>query len=129
MASESKRHRIERMHDEYRILCEEFPAPACALYFTNPFELLTATILSAQTTDKRVNTVTPSLFSRYPGPAELAAARVEDVEDIIRPLGFYHAKSRNIVAMAHDVHERFGDTVPHTMDELTSLPGVGRKKK
>lgn len=127
MVSESKRHRIERMHDEYRILCEEFPAPACALHFTNPFELLTATILSAQTTDKRVNTVTPSLFSRYPGPAELAAARVEDVEDIIRPLGFYHAKSRNIVAMAHDVHERFGGTVPHTMDELTSLPGVGRK--
>ncbi|MCH9277054.1 endonuclease III [Bifidobacterium amazonense] len=127
MPRETKRARLERMHAEYALLCEEIPAPKCALDFSNPFQLLVATVLSAQTTDKRVNTVTPALFAAYPDAAALAAARPEDVEDIIRPLGFYRSKAAHLLGLAAGLDREFDGVVPRTMDELTSLPGVGRK--
>ena len=127
MPRESRGARIGRMHDEYAILCSMFPAPRCALEFTTPFELLVATMLSAQTTDRRVNTVTPLLFSRFPSAQDLWRAKPEDVEDIIHPLGFYHTKARNLQAMAGIMTTRFHGVVPDSMADLTSLPGVGRK--
>ena len=86
-----------------------------------------ATVLSAQTTDKRVNTVTPALFAAYPTPEALAAADPRLVEGIIRPIGFYHAKTRNIIALSAQLESRFAGRVPDTMEELVTLPGVGRK--
>ena len=127
MPRESKRARLRRMHDEYAILCRVIPEPACALDFDSPFQLLVATVLSAQTTDKRVNTVTPALFTAYPTPAALAAADPQRVEDIIRPIGFYHTKTRNIIALSAQLESRFAGRVPSTMEELVTLPGVGRK--
>ena len=115
------------MHQEYEQLCVEIPDPKCALNFNSPFELLVATVLSAQTTDKRVNMVTPELFGEYPGPAELAAANPEHVEDIIRTIGFFRTKARNIIGLAHELCVRFGGEVPADMASLVSLPGVGRK--
>ena len=127
MPRESKSARLQRMHAEYALLCEEIPEPRCALNFTSPLQLLIATVLSAQTTDRRVNTVTPELFAAYPTAAAMAAARPEDVEEIIRPLGFYHAKTRHLLGLAAALEERFGGEVPRAMDQLVTLPGVGRK--
>ena len=127
MPRESKSARLERMRAEYALLCEEIPTPKCALDFSNPLQLLIATVLSAQTTDKRVNTVTPALFAAYPTAAALAAARPEDVEDIIHPLGFYRSKTKNLLGLAAALDADFHGEVPRTMDELTALPGVGRK--
>jgi endonuclease-3 len=104
-----------------------YPDAHCELDFRDAWELVQATILSAQCTDKRVNMVTPSLFSTYPSPAALAAARQEDVEDIIRTTGFFRNKARNLIAMAGVVDERHGGQVPASMDDLVKLPGVGRK--
>jgi endonuclease-3 len=115
------------MQEEYALLCEEIPEPKCALDFSTPLQLLIATVLSAQTTDKRVNTVTPILFSEYPSAADLAAASPERVEDIIHPLGFYRSKSAHIIALADQLQERFDGVVPQRMEELVTLPGVGRK--
>ena len=94
MPRESKKARIARMHQEYEQLCVEIPDPKCALNFNSPFELLVATVLSAQTTDKRVNMVTPELFGDYPRPAELAPAHPEHVEDILRTIGFLRSACR-----------------------------------
>ena len=127
MPRESKRARIQRMHEEYALLVEAFPHPKCALDFTSPLQLLIATVLSAQTTDKRVNTVTPELFSRFPDAASLAAANPQDVEDIIHPLGFYRSKTKHLLGLAVVLRDRFGGEVPDTMDSLVTLPGVGRK--
>lgn len=127
MPRESKTSRLQRMHDEYAVLCAVIPNPQCALNFTNPFQLLVATVLSAQTTDKRVNTVTPALFEAYPKPHDLAAANPEHVEELIRTLGFFHAKARNIIALSHELDTRFDGVVPRTMEDLITLPGVGRK--
>ena len=124
---ESKTARIARMHDEYDILRQVIPAPKCALHFSTPLQLLIATVLSAQTTDKRVNTVTPELFATYPTAAALANANPAQVEDIIHPLGFYRSKTQHLLGLAAALDERFDGDVPHTMEELTSLPGVGRK--
>jgi len=99
----------------------------CALTHAGPFELLVATILSAQCTDERVNMVTPALFRRYPTAANLAGARAADVEQLIQPTGFFRAKTTAIIAMAQDVVARFGGEVPATMDALVTLRGVGRK--
>ena len=129
MPRESKKARIARMHQEYEQLCVEIPDPKCALNFNSPFELLVATVLSAQTTDKRVNMVTPELFGEYPGPAELAAANPEHVEDIIRTIGFFRTKARNIIGLSHELCVRFGGEVPADMASLVSLPGVGRKPR
>ncbi len=93
----------------------------------SPWELLMATILSAQCTDQRVNQVTPNLFSRYPKAGDLAVAKVSDVEQIIKSTGFYKSKARNILACSQAVVSRHGGAVPQTMEELVVLPGVGRK--
>jgi len=111
-------------------LAVEYPGDAkslCALRHDGPFQLLAATILSAQTTDERVNMVTPELFRRYPTPARLAAAVPEELEAVIRSTGFFRSKARSLIGMAQGVVERFGGEVPADLDDLTSLPGVGRK--
>lgn len=104
-----------------------YPEAVCELDHTNAFELLAATILSAQCTDARVNMVTPVLFARYPTPEDLAAADPEDVEEIVRSTGFYKAKTRSLMGMASALVERHGGEVPHAMKDLVQLPGVGRK--
>jgi endonuclease-3 len=112
------------------VLAEEYPGSAkelCALVHDSPFQLLAATILSAQTTDEAVNSVTPTLFARYPTPADLAAADPADVETIIHPTGFFRAKTRSIIGMAAALEERFGGQVPSAMEDLVTIPGVGRK--
>ncbi len=108
-------------------LLAEYPDAHCALDFENPYQLLVATILSAQCTDKRVNMVTPALFKEYPTPRALAAARQEDVEDLIRSTGFFRNKARSLIGMAGAVTHEHGGRIPDTMEALTGLPGVGRK--
>lgn len=110
-----------------RILGETYPYAVAELDFDNPFELLVATVLSAQTTDVRVNTTTPELFARYPDAAALASARIEDVEDIVRPLGFYRSKAKAIVNLAAQLMTDYRGQVPGRLEELVKLPGVGRK--
>jgi endonuclease-3 len=108
-------------------LTEEYPDARCELDHRNPYELLAATILSAQCTDARVNMVTPTLFGRYPTPEDLAVARPDDVEDIVRSTGFYKNKTRSLIGMAQALVERFGGEVPSSMADLVTVPGVGRK--
>ncbi|HET7189414.1 MAG TPA: endonuclease III [Gemmatimonadaceae bacterium] len=108
-------------------LLATYPDAHCALDFTNAFELLCATILSAQCTDKRVNMVTPALFARYPDAAALAAANPEELEEIIRSTGFFRSKAKSLIGMATGLMDRHGGEVPADMDALTALPGVGRK--
>ena len=109
------------------ILGETYPYAVAELDFESPYQLLVATVLSAQTTDVRVNSVTPTLFRRYPTPEDLAQARVEDVEDLIQPLGFYRAKTRSIRNLAGQLVDEFDGEVPSTVEELIKLAGVGRK--
>ncbi|MDP1603447.1 MAG: endonuclease III, partial [Legionella sp.] len=109
------------------LLNRHYPAAGCSLAFSTPLELLVATILSAQCTDERVNKVTPTLFSRYPGAAAYAAAASADIEQEIRSTGFFRNKAANIVAAAARIVARHGGEVPRTIEELTALPGVGRK--
>ena len=127
MARESKGARAERAAEAFGLLAAEYPDARCALTHTNAYQLGVATILSAQTTDVRVNLVTPALFERYPTPAHLADARPEDVEEIIRSTGFFRNKTKNIVGFAQGVTEDHDGQVPRMMKELTALPGVGRK--
>ena len=127
MVRESKGARAERAAEVFGLLTGEYPDAHCALTHTDAYQLGVATILSAQTTDERVNMVTPILFERYPTPAQLADARAEDVEEIIRSTGFFRNKTKNIIGFAQGVTDRHGGNVPSTMDELTALPGVGRK--
>jgi endonuclease III len=111
-------------------LAEEYPGTAtelCALDHSNPYELLVATILSAQTTDERVNMVTPAVFAKYPRPADLAAADPAELETIIQSTGFFRSKTRSLMGMAAALVERFGGEVPHKLSDLVTLPGVGRK--
>ena len=117
----------DRAPEIYRRLHERFPDAHCALDYTSPFQLLIATILSAQCTDKRVNMVTPALFARYRTPADLAAARPEELEEMIRSTGFFRAKAKSLIGMATGLAERYGGSVPASMEELVRLPGVGRK--
>ena len=105
----------------------EYPDARCELNHRNPFELLAATILSAQCTDERVNMVTPALFRRYPDPESLAAANPADVEEIVHSTGFYRAKAANLIGMATGLVERFGGEVPSATEDLVTLAGVGRK--
>src|SRR5262245_23763099 len=119
-----------RARETIRRLADEYPGSAnelCALDHHNAFELLTATILSAQTTDVRVNMVTPALFARYPTADDPAAAHPRDVEDMVRSTGFYQNKTKSIIGMAQGVVERFDGDVPSDLDDLVTLPGVGRK--
>lgn len=108
-------------------LKEAYPEAICSLVYSDPLQLLIATRLSAQCTDARVNLVTPELFGKYKTLDDLANAEVEDVERIIRSCGFYHDKARDIVGIAKKIKSDFGGEVPSTIEELTSLPGVGRK--
>lgn len=108
-------------------LARYYPDAHCALHFTNPFELLVATILSAQCTDDRVNIVTPALFAKYGTPVKMAKAPVEDVEKLIHSTGFYKNKAKNLVACAQALVRDHKGEVPRSLDELTALAGVGRK--
>jgi endonuclease III len=108
-------------------LAREYPGAECALVHDNPFQLLTATILSAQTTDENVNKVTPALFARYPTPGDLAHADPADVERLIHSTGFFRSKTKNIIGMAHALDDEFDGEVPTELDDLVRLPGVGRK--
>jgi endonuclease-3 len=108
-------------------LAETYPDSSCSLHFRSPFELLIATILSAQCTDKRVNMVTGPLFRHWPTPARLAAAERADIEDAIRTTGFFRAKAKSIQGCCQGLVDRHGGAVPETLEELVRLPGVGRK--
>ena len=110
-----------------RALTRLYPEATCALRFRDAYELLVATILSAQCTDVRVNLVTPALFARFPDPASLATAGTDELEALIRSAGFFRAKSRNLIAAAKGIVELHGGTVPGDLDALTALAGVGRK--
>lgn len=110
-----------------RRLAVEYPGAECALVHRNPYELLAATILSAQCTDERVNMVTPTLFARYPAPEDLAVAEPAELEEIIRSTGFYRNKARSLLGMADALVSRFGGEVPSAMADLVTIPGVGRK--
>lgn len=117
----------QRAPEIYRRLEAEYPDAQCALDHRNPYELLVATILSAQCTDRRVNMVTPALFAKYPDAAAMAVADPEDVQEMIKSTGFFRNKSKSLLGMATAVVERHGAEIPKTMEELVKLPGVGRK--
>lgn len=110
-----------------RELAKTYPDAGPELDFTSPLELLVATILSAQCTDRRVNAVTPALFAKYPNASAYALASQEEVEELIRPTGFYRAKATTLIGMGAKLTQDFGGEVPSTVEELVSLPGVGRK--
>lgn len=125
--SESRLSLVRRARKINRELAALYPDAHCELDFTSPFELLVATVLSAQTTDPRVNSVTPALFRAYPDAPALAEADPERVEQLIQPTGFFRAKTKSIIGMSQALTERFGGEVPGTLEELVTLPGVGRK--
>jgi len=108
-------------------LKKEYPQASCSLTVQNPLQLLIATRLSAQCTDARVNLVTPALFARFPDIAAFAGAEQEQVEELIRTCGLYKTKAHDIIAMCQALHERFDDKIPDTVEQLVTLPGVGRK--
>ncbi|WP_041684776.1 endonuclease III [Renibacterium salmoninarum] len=110
-----------------RILAESYPYAHAELDFRNPFELLVATVLSAQTTDVRVNQISPMLFRRYPDPVSLSQAESLELEEIIRPTGFFRAKAKSLIGLANRIVDEYDGVVPGTLDELITLPGVGRK--
>jgi endonuclease III len=114
---------VERLADEY----PGTPKDLCELDFTTPFELLVATVLSAQTTDVRVNEVTPGLFAHYPTPAALAAADPAELEQEIRTTGFFRSKAKSLIGLAQGLDQRFGGEVPNAIEDLVTLAGVGRK--
>jgi endonuclease-3 len=119
-----------RARETVAILAEVYPGEArelCALVHDSPFQLLAATILSAQTTDEVVNSVTPALFARFPAPSDLVGANPEEVERLVHPTGFFRAKTRSLLGMAAALEERFGGEVPTAMADLVTIPGVGRK--
>ncbi len=120
----AERRRAQRI---YKKLAETYPDARCALDHRDAWQLLVATILSAQCTDVRVNMVTPALFKAYPDPAALARARPADVEKLVRTTGFYRNKARSIIGAAQAIVDEHGGQVPATMDELLALPGVARK--
>jgi endonuclease III len=117
----------ERIASLLDSLAKAYPNAECALHHTNAWELLIATILSAQCTDARVNMVTPSLFSKFPTPADFAHAPIVEIEEMIRSTGFYHNKAKSIKGAATRLLQDFGGEVPQTMDQLLQLPGVARK--
>lgn len=124
---ESKDQRRSCAKEIYKRLRKAYPDAHCALDYRNPYELLTATILSAQCTDVRVNLVTPALFQRYPEPEALAGAKTEELEGLIRSTGFFRNKAKSLLGMSNAVVDNHGGRIPEEMDELVELPGVGRK--
>src|SRR5947199_3919563 len=123
MATKKQERAVEIMHR----LRKAYPKAKCSLDFTNPFELLIATMLSAQSTDVRVNIVTKSLFRKYPNPAAFAAANQVEMERDVKQTGFFRNKAKAVIGASKAIMEKHGGEVPRTMDELTALPGVGRK--
>ncbi|GAB1336923.1 hypothetical protein ACE1SV_35130 [Streptomyces sp. E-15] len=118
---------VRRARRINRELAEVYPYAHPELDFENPFQLLVATVLSAQTTDLRVNQTTPALFAGYPTPEDLAAANPEVIEEILRPCGFFRAKTRSVIGLSKALVENFGGEVPGRLEDLVTLPGVGRK--
>jgi len=118
---------VRRARKMYRVLVETYPIVRTELDFQNPFQLLVATVLSAQTTDKRVNMTTPLLFAKYPTADDLAAANPADVEEILKPTGFFRAKTKSVIGLSAALRDRFGGEVPRKLEEMVTLPGVGRK--
>jgi endonuclease-3 len=127
MAKETKEQKKTRAKKIFSRLQKMYPKAHCALDYTNAFELLVATILSAQCTDARVNIVMKSFRPIFPHPSSLANAELEDIEEVIKSTGFFRQKAKSLKSMAADIVEKFGSKVPQTMEELTSLRGVGRK--
>jgi len=127
LSGQKKKSEQERHERVLTLLAEAYPQAACSLAFENPWQLLVATILAAQCTDERVNQVTPGLFARYRTPEEFADAPLEELEELIRPTGYYRHKARAIQACAEEIVEKYGGEVPAEMETLTQLPGVGRK--
>jgi endonuclease-3 len=117
----------ERAPEIYRRLAAEYPDAKCALDHRNPYELLVATILSAQCTDKRVNMVTPALFAKYPDPKAMSEANPVDLQEMIKSTGFFRNKTKSLLGMSRAVSEAHAGAVPETMEQLVKLPGVGRK--
>ena len=124
---ESKKALTARAQEINQKLIHMFPDAKCELDYENPLQLLVATVLSAQCTDKRVNMVTPVLFKKYPRVTDIAAAQLEAIEEIIKSTGFYHNKAISIKGLATIIIERFNSKVPNSLAELVTLPGVGRK--
>lgn len=127
MPRETMAQKRERAAEVERRMFEVYGEGACSLDYTDPFRLTVAVVLSAQCTDAAVNKVTPLLWERFPEPADLAAADTAQIEEIIRPLGFYRAKAAKLKGLAQMSVSEFGGTVPQDIDELQRLPGVGRK--
>lgn len=127
MPRESKEERRKRALRLVKTLFRTHPDAHCELHHRGPYQLLVATILSAQCTDKVVNTVTPELFRRFPSPARLAAADPQELEQLLRPTGFFRQKAKTLLASCDSIATEHGGQVPKTMEELTRLPGVGRK--
>ncbi|MFF4456238.1 endonuclease III [Streptomyces goshikiensis] len=125
--AESRVALVRRARRINRELAEVYPFAHPELDFRNPFELLVATVLSAQTTDLRVNQTTPALFAAYPTPEDMAQAAPEALEEIIRPTGFFRAKSKSLLGLSQALRDNFGGEVPGRIEDLVSLPGVGRK--
>ncbi|MFF8291349.1 endonuclease III [Streptomyces sp. NPDC016309] len=124
---ESRLAMVRRARKINRELAEVYPYAHPELDFRNPFELLVATVLSAQTTDLRVNQTTPALFAKYPTPEDMAAAAPEELEEIIRPTGFFRAKAKSLLGLSAALRDTFGGQVPGRLEDLVTLPGVGRK--
>jgi endonuclease-3 len=118
---------VRRARKIDRVLAETYPDATCELDFADPFELLVVTVLSAQTTDKRVNAVRPTLFAAYPDPPAMAAADRTHLESILGPLGFFRAKTESLLKLSAALVERYGGEVPPRLEDLVTLPGVGRK--
>ena len=118
---------MARTNEIVDLLKKCYPNPKCELVFDNPYQLIVSVILSAQCTDKRVNMTTPTLFLKYPDAKSLANANLDDVEEIIKPCGFYRNKAKNIISMAKDVVNKFDGKIPSNKDDLKSLAGVGEK--
>lgn len=127
MGRSFKLNRSQKALEVFRRLQSVFPDAHCELDHEGPFQLLIATILSAQCTDVRVNMVTPALFKKYPTPAALSIASQSDVEEIVRSTGFYKNKARNIILCSQQLQERYQGEVPQSIEELAALAGVGRK--
>jgi endonuclease-3 len=125
--AESQVAKVRRARRINRELAEVYPYAHPELDFENPFQLLIATVLSAQTTDLRVNQTTPALFAKYPTPEDMAAADPEDLEQILRPTGFFRAKTRSVLGLSAALRDDFGGEVPGRLADLVKLPGVGRK--
>lgn len=118
---------VKRARVIYRVLSKTYPDVHCELDFANPLQLLVATVLSAQCTDKRVNSVTPALFGKYKNAEDFARADLAEIETLVHSTGFFRAKARNIKGLAMKIESDFGGEVPRTLEELITLPGVGRK--